>query len=123
MRHPSSQIEREYAVRALGKVDKNILDRLLRGVQLEDGEAHFDRIKYIGGQGANQWYHVVLHEGRNREVRRLWESQGVTVSRLSRVRFGDIVLPRSLRRGQWVELSAKEVKRLVSNLDILSNKI
>jgi len=114
--HPSSQIEREYAVRALGKVDKNILDRLLREVQLEDGEAHFDKIKYIGGQGANQWYHVVLHEGRNREVRRLWESQGVTVSRLSRVRFGDIALPRSLRRGQWMELSRQAVEKLLKTV-------
>jgi len=116
--HPSSQIEREYAVRALGKVDKNILDRLLREVQLEDGEAHFDKIKYIGGQGANQWYHVVLHEGRNREVRRLWESQGVTVSRLSRVRFGDVVLPRSLRRGQWMELSRQAVEKLLRKVGL-----
>ena len=116
--HPSSQIEREYAVRALGKVDKNILDRLLREVQLEDGEAHFDKIKYIGGQGANQWYHVVLHEGRNREVRRLWESQGVTVSRLSRVRFGDIILPRSLRRGQWMELSRQAVEKLLRKVGL-----
>jgi len=116
--HPSSQIEREYAVRALGKVDKNILDRLLREVQLEDGEAHFDKIKYIGGQGANQWYHVVLHEGRNREVRRLWESQGVTVSRLSRVRFGDVILPRSLRRGQWMELSRQAVEKLLRKVGL-----
>jgi len=99
--HPSTGIEREYAVRILGEVDKATLTRLRTGVELEDGMAHFDQIIDAGGQGANHWYHVILHEGRNREVRRLWESQGVMVSRLTRVRFGNITLPRFLRKGKW----------------------
>jgi len=106
--HPSTGIEREYAVRILGEVDKEMLARLKRGVMLEDGTASFDSIRDAGGQGANHWYHVVLREGRNREVRRLWESQGIKVSRLIRVRFGPVSLGRELRAGRWVELSEQE---------------
>lgn len=102
--HPSSEIDREYAVRILGEVTDDTLTILKQGVELEDGPAHFDTVTYAGGEGANHWYHVTLKEGRNREVRRLWESQGVTVSRLIRVRFGPIWLPRNLRPGKWAEL-------------------
>jgi 23S rRNA pseudouridine2605 synthase len=106
--HPSTGIEREYAVRILGKVDREMLARLKHGVMLEDGPASFDTIRDAGGQGANHWYHVVLREGRNREVRRLWESQGIKVSRLIRVRFGPVSLGRELRAGRWIELSAQD---------------
>jgi len=110
--HPSYEIEREYAVRVLGKVDKKILQRLTQGVELEDGKAAFTRIEERGGSGANHWYHVVLREGRHREVRRLWESQGISVSRLMRVRFGNVALPEDLSRGQYRELKADEMKKL-----------
>jgi len=110
--HPSSEIEREYAVRILGKVDNEMLKRLQKGVELEDGMAAFTAIKDAGGTGANHWYHVVLKEGRNREVRRLWESQGITVSRLIRVRFGSIQLPRLLRPGRWQDLDAQQLAEL-----------
>lgn len=110
--HPSYEIEREYAVRVLGKVDENILARLKKGVRLEDGMAAFTRIEERGGSGANHWYHVVLKEGRNREVRRLWESQGVNVSRLLRVRFGNVSLPDDLSRGQYRELDAEDRQKL-----------
>lgn len=100
--HPSSQVEREYAVRIMGDVSDAMLQRLKAGVMLEDGPAHFDHIEAKpGGTGKNRWYHVILHEGRHREVRRLWESQGVTVSRLIRVRFGEYELPHSLPRGRY----------------------
>jgi len=102
--HPSHQIEREYAVRVLGEVNHDMLKRLQQGVELEDGPARFDTVIDAGGEGANHWYHVVLHEGRNREVRRLWESQGLQVSRLMRVRYGSIVLPRGQKPGRWEDL-------------------
>lgn len=110
--HPSYEIEREYAVRVLGKVDAKSLDRLKKGVKLEDGMAAFTRIEERGGSGANHWYHVVLKEGRNREVRRLWESQGINVSRLLRVRFGNVTLPEDLSRGQYRELKVDESQKL-----------
>lgn len=110
--HPSSEIEREYAVRVLGKVDATALARLLDGVMLDDGRAAFSTLRDAGGSGANHWYHVTLKEGRNREVRRLWESQGVQVSRLIRVRFGPIALPRGLRPGRHRELTRQEVVAL-----------
>lgn len=110
--HPSYEIEREYAVRVLGKVDEKILQRLKKGVKLEDGMAAFTRIEERGGSGANHWYHVVLKEGRNREVRRLWESQGINVSRLLRVRFGNVTLPEDLSRGQHRELKADDIQKL-----------
>lgn len=113
--HPAVGIEREYLVRVLGEVDPAVLARLKEGVQLEDGEAAFDQIYEIGGggEGANRWFGVVLKEGRNREVRRLWESQGVRVSRLKRVRFGPVILPRRLRRGHFEELDAEGVAELL----------
>lgn len=111
--HPSTAIEREYAVRVLGEVGKDMLARLKRGVVLDDGEASFDTIRDAGGTGANHWYHVVLREGRNREVRRLWESQGIKVSRLIRVRFGSVSLGRELRAGRWIELADQDVNALL----------
>lgn len=110
--HPSYTIEREYAVRVLGNVEQQHLNALLKGVKLDDGIAKFDAIEFQGGKGANSWYHVLLHEGRNREVRRLWESQGFTVSRLIRVRYGDLTLPPRLRPGQWQELDTRKVNLL-----------
>ncbi|MDH5570856.1 MAG: 23S rRNA pseudouridine(2605) synthase RluB [Gammaproteobacteria bacterium] len=111
--HPSTEIEREYAVRILGQVTPDIIVELQQGVELEDGMAHFDRILDAGGQGSNHWYHVVLKEGRNREVRRLWEAVDLTVSRLMRIRYGSIELKRSLRQGQWRELDNREIKSLL----------
>lgn len=116
MMHPSHEIEREYAVRVNGRVTDDMLKNLQKGVQLEDGMAAFKRIDFQGGEGANAWYHVVLCEGKNREVRRLWASQGVQVSRLIRVRFGDVSLPRNLPRGQAREMSPEEVKVFLASM-------
>jgi len=116
--HPSYTIEREYAVRVLGEVEPEIISRLSTGVDLEDGEARFTSIVDGGGEGANHWFHVTLEEGRNREVRRLWESQGVTVSRLMRVRYGPITLPRWLRPGRWEELNEEQVSLLRQSVDL-----
>jgi 23S rRNA pseudouridine2605 synthase len=120
--HPSSEIEREYAVRVIGQVDNEILKRLRNGVDLEDGPARFSDIVDSGGEGANHWYHVVLMEGRNREVKRLWESQGVKVSRLIRVRFGPIILPRRSRPGSVRDLDKTEVDRLIQLADQKTEK-
>jgi 23S rRNA pseudouridine2605 synthase len=111
--HPSAEIEREYAVRVQGEVSKPMLDTLRKGVKLDDGEAHFETISDAGGEGSNHWFHVVVREGRNRLVRRLWESQEVRVSRLIRVRFGEITLPRFLKRGRWEELEKETINTLM----------
>jgi len=105
--HPSQAIEREYAVRVLGKVSEEMITRLKTGVMLEDGPGHFDSVVDAGGAGANHWYHVVLKEGRNREVRRLWDSVNAKVSRLIRIRFGPIRLPPHFHTGRYVELDDK----------------
>ena len=110
--HPSAQIEREYAVRVLGEVTPEMIETMHKGVQLEDGLASFTDIQYFAGEGSNHWYHVVILEGRNREVRRLWESQGVKVSRLKRVRFGNIFIPSQITVGRFCELGGKEIKDL-----------
>lgn len=110
--HPSRQVEREYAVRIFGEVTGAMMSQLLRGVTLDDGEARFDSIQDAGGEGMNHWYHVVLREGRNREVRRMWESQGVRVSRLIRVRYGPVNLPRNVRPGRFEELPRAELEAL-----------
>lgn len=110
--HPSREVEREYAVRVFGQVDDTKIRQLSQGVQLEDGPASFRTIKFTGGEGMNQWYSVTLTEGRNREVRRRWEAVGVQVSRLIRVRYGDITLPKGLPRGGWTELDLQPVNYL-----------
>lgn len=115
--HPSSQIEREYAIRVLGKVPPEILERLREGVALEDGLARFEVLREAGGEGANHWYHAILREGRNREVRRLWESQGIAVSRLVRVRYGPVALRRGLHPGHWDELSDAQIELLLAAVD------
>lgn len=116
--HPSHEIEREYAVRVLGRVEPHVIERLLTGVTLADGTAAFTSIHDAGGQGANHWYHVTLREGRQREVRRMWESQGVRVSRLIRIRYGPVELPRHLRPGRYQELSAREARVLYRAVDL-----
>jgi len=107
--HPSAAIEREYLVRVMGRVDDDMLESLKAGVQLDDGPARFSDIQEGGGDGINRFFYVVLTEGRNREVRRLWESQGLTVSRLKRVRYGEVFMPSKLKKGQWLELPQKDV--------------
>ncbi len=111
--HPKFALEREYAVRVRGQVHEDLIKNLLKGVQLDDGEAKFKRIEFKGGEGSNTWYHVTLTEGRNREVRRLWQSQGIEVSRLIRIRYGTITLPRFLTRGNFHELSPKDIEGLM----------
>lgn len=110
--HPSTQIEREYAVRILGEIPEETLARLKAGVELDDGLAKFDDIRFFAGDGANKWYYVTVCEGRNRLVRRLWESQQVTVSRLIRVRYGPVVLPERIKSHSYYELTDQELDLL-----------
>jgi pseudouridine synthase len=110
--HPRFGWEREYAVRILGRIDDELRTRLLAGVPLEDGPASLAAIDDVGGDGANHWYRVAIAEGRNREVRRIFESVGLAVSRLVRIRFGPIGLPPGLARGRWVELGSADVVTL-----------
>lgn len=110
--HPGTGVEREYRVRVRGAVTPEVLARLSAGVELDDGTARFERILPGGGRGANQWFSVTLREGRYREVRRLWESQGCEVSRLKRTRYGPIALPSWVRVGQWQELPPAQVETL-----------
>ena len=120
--HPSSEIDREYLCRVLGKVDEAMLQRLKDGILLEDGVARFTDIVDGGGDGANHWYYVALMEGRNREVRRLWESQELQVSRLKRVRFGEVFLPSKLKQGQWEEMPYKDIQELYKMVDLEAAK-
>lgn len=110
--HPSANIDREYAVRVKGEVTDEMLDAMRRGVELEGHLCRFTDVQYYAGEGTNHWYHVVIMEGRNREVRRIWESFGVQVSRLKRVRYGPAFIPSQVRKGQFYEFSAKEVSEL-----------
>lgn len=107
--HPSTVIEREYLCRVMGSASEQNLQALVDGVQLEDGVARFSDIVDGGGEGINHWYYVVIMEGRNREVRRLWESQGLQVNRLKRVRYGSVFIPSKVKVGQWTELTPAEV--------------
>jgi len=116
--HPRYEIKREYAVRVYGEVTPEMIDNLLKGVELEDGMAKFDSIVAQGGEGRNLWFTVVLHEGRNREVRRLWETQGIQVNRLVRNSFGPVRMPRRLRKGQCEELDAKQVAALYAAVNM-----
>lgn len=116
MMHPSFEFEREYAVRVCGQVTKEMLTILKKGVELEDGIAKFKSISYQGGENLNSWYHVILTEGKHREVRRLWKSQGLEVSRLIRIRFGKIILPRYLSQGKWIEMKPLEVEGFIADL-------
>ncbi len=114
MMHPRFEVEREYAVRVLGEATPERLEALCTGVELEDGVARFEYLEEEGGEGANRWFRVLLKEGRNRVVRRLFESQNLTVSRLMRVRFGIVALPPWLKRGQFIALSPADVERLLA---------
>ena len=116
--HPSSGVEREYAVRVFGNVESDMVKAMVDGVELEDGIARFTDVQFAGGEGINNWFHVVLTEGRNRAVRRLWESQGLEVSRLKRVRYGNQFLGSDLRTGQWKDLDLQEVKSLYRSLGL-----
>ncbi|GAB3060076.1 pseudouridine synthase [Stenotrophomonas tumulicola] len=123
MMHPSFEVEREYVVRVRApegqdKVDDNTILRLQRGVALEDGPAKFDEVERIGGTDSHDWFRVVVKEGRNREVRRLWESQGCQVSRLKRTRYGTVSLPRELNRGHSVEMPTAQVEALRAQLKL-----
>ena len=112
--HPRFGLEREYAARVLGALSKEEKQRLLDGVQLDDGEASFGAVEDGGGEGANCWYRVTISEGRNREVRRMFEAVGHAVSRLIRIRYGAMMLPRGLKRGAWVELDQADIQALMS---------
>ena len=111
--HPRFEVEREYAVRIIGELTSEQMKLLTTGVELKDGTAKFNYLSDEGGEGTNHWYRVILKEGKNREVRRMFEAIGLTVSRLMRVRFGPVNLPPRIKRGQWLELDEKEIKRLL----------
>jgi 23S rRNA pseudouridine2605 synthase len=116
--HPKFEIEREYSSRVFGEVNNQMLKTLTMGVELEDGPAKFLKIKPMGGEGLNTWYNVTLTEGRNREVRRLWQSQGVEVSRLIRIRYGELNLDKRLPQGGWAELKLEDVNYLRSAVSL-----
>ena len=116
--HPRYNLVREYAVRVLGELPEGAKEQLLAGVELDDGVAQFATFEEAGGEGANRWYRVSLFEGRNREVRRMFESVGVVVSRLMRVRYGPFILPSNLKRGHVLELGEADVKKLMTDFDM-----
>ncbi|SEM58996.1 23S rRNA pseudouridine(2605) synthase RluB [Halomonas caseinilytica] len=121
--HPATQIEREYAVRVMGEVTMEHIKSMVEGVMLDDGPARFTDVQEFGGEGINTWFHVVIMEGRNREVRRLWESQNLTVSRLKRVRYGNIFLDKRAKAGEWVELGQDEIDDLAGQAGLPSRKV
>lgn len=120
--HPRYGNEREYAVRVLGELTDELRTQLLAGVELDDGMAQFSSVEFLGGEGSNRWYRVTLHEGRNREVRRIFEAIGLTVSRLIRTRFGEVVLPNNLRRGRWDEINGDLVNALLVQVGLLKDE-
>ena len=117
MMHPRFELEREYAVRVMGKLTEEHAHQLLAGVELDDGPAHCERVELRGGEGANTWCHIIMREGRNRVVRRMFEKLGFVVSRLMRVRYGPVELPSRVKRNQHYELTADETQRLIDWLD------
>ncbi|MCW4153716.1 23S rRNA pseudouridine(2605) synthase RluB [Halomonas sp. 18H] len=121
--HPSTQIEREYAVRIMGEVAMEQIKAMTEGVMLDDGPARFTDVQEFGGEGINTWFHVVIMEGRNREVRRLWESQNLTVSRLKRVRYGNIFLDKRAKAGEWIELGQDEIDDLAGQAGLESRRV
>lgn len=121
MMHPSHQVDREYVCRIRGQVSDEQVEKLRQGVQLEDGPARFSDIKRLPGSSANQWFQVTIMEGRNREVRRLWEAVGCTVSRLKRVRYGAAKLPKGLRVGAWSEVSQREHRILREDVKLAAS--
>ncbi len=116
--HPSNEIEREYAVRVMGEVTPQLKNNMLKGVVLDDGPAKFESFSESGGGGINRWFQVVVKEGRNREVRRIFESQGLKVSRLLRTRYGTVILPRELRTGRWMELDKTDIDNLAKAVEL-----
>jgi 23S rRNA pseudouridine2605 synthase len=110
--HPSSELVRRYSVRVHGKPSRADIKRLQEGIKLEDGMASFDTVEPQGGEGANRWFTVTIREGRNREVRRLWEAAGFEVSRLLRIGYGPLELPRKLKRGKYQALTPAQVRLL-----------
>jgi 23S rRNA pseudouridine2605 synthase len=116
--HPRYNIDREYAVRTLGELEEGMRQKLLAGVELDDGTASFTKIVDGGGEGVNRWYRVVIGEGRNREVRRMFEAVGLTVSRLIRTRYGAMTLPSGLKRGRWEELEENDVRNFLDAFGI-----
>ncbi|WP_396586994.1 23S rRNA pseudouridine(2605) synthase RluB [Bermanella sp. R86510] len=122
--HPSSNtVDREYAVRVAGEVTDDTIKAMKEGVLLEDGMAKFTDVQFFDGDGFNQWYHVCIMEGRNREVRRLWESQDLKVSRLKRVRYGCVFLPKQVSVGKWIELDQKDTDELAALVDLPSKPV
>lgn len=120
--HPSRQVEREYAVRVMGEITQEQLKQLTHGVELEDGPARFEEIVESGGEGINRWFHVVIMEGRQREVRRLWDAVGATVSRLKRVRYGSVILDSAVKVGRWRYLSDDEIDQLLVTMGLATEK-
>ncbi len=120
--HPRYQIDREYAVRVHGEVTEDMIRQLVTGVPLEDGTARFEDVVDSGGEGSNHWFHVVIMEGRKREVRRLWEAVGATVSRLKRVRYGPVILDSAVKAGQWRELDKNERKALLAAVGMRADR-
>ncbi len=120
--HPRYQIDREYAVRVHGEVTDEMVRQLVSGVELEDGKARFEDVVDSGGEGQNRWFHVVIMEGRKREVRRMWEAVGALVSRLKRVRYGPIILDSAVKVGQWRELTKEERKALLAAVGMKADR-
>ena len=116
--HPSHELEREYAVRVIGEFTDEMAENMKNGIEFEDGISKFEEILWSGGTGANFWYHVTVKGGKNREVRRLWESQGLMVSRLIRIRYGNVELPQGLREGQFIDIDPEILKKLVESVDL-----